>query len=154
MSKDKAKKSGKNNTPTYDSLKHSHKLFVDHYLKTGNITKAYRSVYPENKNPDASGARLAGNDKIKEAVEERKAQLYADLNITEEDLKRVWKEILNDPDAKASDKLNCSQIVGKYLGIFRDTPQVAVFQQLRQDDMEKIEQDTDDIIDVEHKIEE
>jgi phage terminase small subunit len=109
-------------------------------------------VYGETKSADQCASRLLSLAKIKQALDERKAQLFKDLHITEDDLKRVWKEILNDPDAKASDKLACTKIVGDYLKIFNNTPQIAIFQGISKDMLKALQTDRDDAIDVEHTI--
>lgn len=145
----KKKESKPLDCPSYNTLKHSHKLFIDHYLKHGNATKAYQEVYKTGKTAEASASRLLRNEQVKKALEERKAQLYSDLNITEEDLKRVWKEILNDPDAKTADRLTCTQIVGKYLGLFKESPQIAIFQAITKDDRLLLEDMKADAIEVE-----
>lgn len=138
--------------PTYNTLSHKHKLFVDHFLKYGNATKAYINAGYEAKTANKNAHKLMVNEGIKRAIEEKKACLYVDLNITEEDLKRVWKEILNDPDAKTADRLTCTQIVGKYLGLFKETPQIAIFQALTKEDRLAIEDKEDTLIDVESTI--
>lgn len=120
--------------PTYNTLPIRYKRFVDLYIKYGCQSKAYIEAGYSKTGADQNASRLIRLEKVAKAIEERKQALYADLNITEEDLKRVWKDILHDPDAKTADRLTCTQIVGKYLGLFKETPQIAIFQAITKDD--------------------
>lgn len=128
------------------------KLFVDEYLIDLNATRAYKSVYKKVKNDDvasAAAARLLGNVKVKEYVDEQLQKIsdakVADAKEVMEYLTSVLrgestaeivvvegegdgissaKRIMKAPDEK--ERLKAAELLGKRYGLYKENMNLEV----------------------------
>lgn len=98
----------------------NHEKFVIAYVRMGNATKAYMSVYP-NSSYDAaraSAADLLAKANIKAAVAERQKNIANELGATREFvISRLLGMIENGPPAQQAKAM---ELLGKHHGMWTD----------------------------------
>lgn len=74
-----------------EKLSAKHQEFIRQYLSNGfNATEAYRTVYPNNKNPDVDGPRLLGNAGIQAEIKKHQTKTVKKFEISQE---RIIREL-------------------------------------------------------------
>lgn len=123
--------------------------FADYYLQNANATEAYTKAYnPKNpKSAESAGARLLGNVKVKNYIDEKLAEMSSDRIAEAEEVMEfltdmmrgnikeqaqalqpnelgmvvqelVWKQ------ATAKDRIKCAELLGKRYRLFTDKVEV------------------------------
>lgn len=70
------------------TMQEAYRVFAETYVKTGVATTAYRAAYPNKKLPDAtlwtSAWRMSRKAEVKAIIEELRAEIREELNISKE----------------------------------------------------------------------
>ena len=101
------------------------KHFCREYCVNGhNATQAYKTAYPDSKSGwDAHGARLIGNDSIKQEIARLETKSIADNDLkikTRLERQAFWSDMMDEKDASRMDKLRASELLGKSQADFID----------------------------------
>lgn len=116
--------------------------FADEYLIDCNATRAYKAAYPKIKNDNvasAAGARLLGNVKIKEYIEQKMEEMSSAKvasaeeviqyltsvmrgEHTEQTLRLIGEGVqaISNIDVSAKERLKAAELLGKRYGLFTD----------------------------------
>ena len=101
--------------------------FADEYLKTGNATQSYLTVYKcKIKAAEASSSHLLRNPKIVEYLEKGRVELVKQSRFSHEqileDLQSIAQTCLKkDENGKPIDPkaaIKCKELIGKHFGMF------------------------------------
>lgn len=107
-------------------LNDKQKEFCTYYLETLNGTQAYMKAYDgvDNASAEVSACRLLGNDKVKKYINDL-IDLYSDnVDITIAEIVANIKSIALDKDARHSDRIKASELLGRWKQMFVDKVEV------------------------------
>ena len=90
--------------------------FVELY--NGNATEAAIAAGYSQKTARAIGRQNLTKPYIAEAVRNREDKKLRSFIASREERQRLWTEIMNDPEMKASDRLRASELLGRSEGDF------------------------------------
>ena len=90
--------------------------FVELY--NGNATEAAIAAGFSRKTARSIGQRILTNVDISEAIKAREDKKLRSFIASREERQRLWTEIMNDPEMKASDRLRASELLGRSEGDF------------------------------------
>ena len=97
------------------------KKFADEYIKTGNATQAYMTVYRCNENSArANATRLIANDSIKEYMIQRNKKLEKSTIADMAEIKEYWTNILRADTKGVKGGLKASEYMAKTNAAFID----------------------------------
>lgn len=100
--------------------------FCQEFVKDHNATQAYiRAGYSPN-GADVSGSQLLGIASVAARVAELAEKAAKRNDLAVDDVIKVWKDVINDPDEPTPNKLVAARDAGKYLGMFIEKRQVDV----------------------------
>lgn len=88
---------------TYQDLDDKQKTFIDRYLTTLNPTQSAIEAKYDRNSAEKIGLELLANNKIKEAIKERRSELNSiinDIQFEKEDLLRIYWDMFNDAKKK------------------------------------------------------
>lgn len=99
-------------------LNPKHEAFCREYMIDQNATQAYiRAGYSEN-GANVSACQLLSNPNIKDRIADLTEEAMRRNRLTVDDIIGVWKDVIDDPECKKSDKLIAARDAGKYLKMF------------------------------------
>src|SRR5690606_1111780 len=98
---------------SYNQLNDMQKKFVDAYMSSNNATQAAKIAGYSERSAHVQGPRLLSNDRVRKAIEEKRAELEADLRkLFAKDAiqaRKVLVDILNDKKATHAVKLQAAR---------------------------------------------
>lgn len=118
------------------------KIFCDNYLVHQNGAEAARQAGYSKGCARGQASKLLSLPNIKHYLNKRLNDALQANNVKPEDIIRDLRKISMDESANNSDRIRCLELLGKNLGMFRDSgtgPNVAVFQAFNRKDMAMLE---------------
>ena len=113
-----------------DPLTPKQEKWIDEYIKTDDLTTATRNAGYKGSTNTLRAMGWQNKEKFKELLEQRRKELSESLTrdtIAElDDIYTFWTNVLNDPEAKMTDRLKASEYLAKAKGAFVEKRQVQV----------------------------
>lgn len=109
------------------SLNNNQKKFCQEYLKVGmNGTKAYMNVYKRSTEESArrSASELLTNLDVQEYISKLQQKEEDKALVTVDEIITGIKKIIDDDKSYNGDKLRGYELLGKYLGMFKERVEV------------------------------
>ena len=102
--------------------------FVEAYVRLGVAGKAYAEVYPDAAESTcyANGHRLLKNAEIRQAIDDRQANLANELGLTRQWVLDGLRAEAVDGDSPAAARIKARELIGKAHGMWVDRAQVDV----------------------------
>ena len=97
-------------------LNHRHKAFIEEYIRTKSPAKAFTEVYGES-NKRNYPYILLKDPLIREEITRR----FKSLELTEDDIKALYQDIVHDKDESTKDRLHSLDSLAKIKGLTKDT---------------------------------
>ena len=95
-------------------------LFIQHYLTSFNATQsAIKAGYSED-TARVIGSQNSTKVDIKQAIDEGIAKIVAQTDDKRAKLIKYWVSVIDDTEAKETDRLKASDLLGKYLAMFTE----------------------------------
>ena len=143
------------------NLSTKHKLFADHYLKTGNASESAKIAGSKSKNLHCTGYQWLQREDIKLYVEIKRNELKLQQdNELVADIKEIMQFLTDNVRDKSNkvnnkDKIKSAELLAKMLGAFdtkKDDPNesndnIVIINDLPDDTEDDIDEDFDDSID-------
>ena len=113
-----------------DPLTPKQQKWIDEYIKCDDLTTATRNAGYSGNLASLRAMGYQNKVKFKDLLEARRKEL--DANITNEtvaeleDIFKFWTDVLNDPNARMTDRLKASEYLAKAKGGFVEKRQVQV----------------------------
>jgi phage terminase small subunit len=102
-------------------LTQKQKAFADEYIKTGNATQSYKTIYKcSDKISNASGPRLLVNVSIKKYIDEVNQKLDNGKIADMKEVKEFWTQVMRSKEVEPKDRIKASELIGKTNGAFID----------------------------------
>ena len=98
--------------------------FVDFYIASGNASEAARRAGYKGAS-NRIGSRLLTKIDIKAQIEQKNKQASSRRIASARDLKEFFTNVVNDPDAKLSDRIRAGELLAKTKGLFLDRVQIS-----------------------------
>jgi len=100
-------------------------LFIQHYLTSFNATQsAIKAGYSEDTACSIGSENLSKPD-IKQAIDDGIAKIVAQTDDKRAKLIKYWVSVIDDTEAKETDRLKASDLLGKYLAMFTERLEVS-----------------------------
>jgi phage terminase small subunit len=102
-----------------DNLKDAHEVFCKEYVTNWSGVKAYQTAYPKSEYNTAkvNASKLLTNTNIQNYIEHIQKDLLKLCGVSVLSNVTKLKEIINNEDAKDSDKIRALEVINKMVGI-------------------------------------
>jgi phage terminase small subunit len=102
-----------------DNLKGAHEVFCKEYVTHWSGVKAYQTAYPNSEYSTAkvNASKLLTNSNIQNYIEHIQKDLLELCGVSVLSNVTKLKEIINNEDAKDSDKIRALEVINKMIGI-------------------------------------
>ena len=101
------------------------KKFADEYIKSGNATNSYKSIYKcSYTSADASARKLLENTRLLEYIAERNKQLEKSTIADMTEVKEYWSSILRQDRLGIQGGLKASEYIAKTNAAFIDKSEI------------------------------
>lgn len=99
-------------------------MFAREYIADGNATRAATMAGYSEETAYAAGSRLLKNVKVKARVDELTAEGAARNNLKMDEVIDYWRQVLENPNQRTSDRTKVSELIAKYLGAFKERVEI------------------------------
>ena len=116
------------------------RAFVDAYNGNGKETAIAVGYSP--KTAESQASRLLSLAKVKQAILDREKKGNKDIIANRVQRQKFWTKMMNDPEARLSDRLKASELLGRSEADFTERREIEVDQRFKE-----LEDQADQIID-------
>ena len=99
-------------------------MFAREYTADGNATRAATVVGYSEDTAYSAGSRLLRNVKVKERIDELTAEAADRNDLKMDEVIAYWRQVLEDPNQRTSDRTKVSELIAKYLGAFKERVEI------------------------------
>lgn len=105
-------------------LNFKQEMFAREYVVDGNATQAAILAGYSEKTATVKGSTLLKNPDVKKRIDELSAEAAARNNLKMDEVINYWRQVLEDPNQRTSDRTKVSELIAKYLGAFKERVEI------------------------------